>query len=162
MHRYVACVPTDCVWQVAHAPKVIRESKLPEVQAVDDFARRPWRRLRTAVHALPDSPEPPELHRIRILTKRTRYAAEAVVPIVGRRAERFAGAAEALQTILGDYHDAIVAEEWLRSAGAIGRRAYTAGKLGAIVLARADSIRAQWPAAWNSLNRKRLREWFNT
>ena len=152
----------DSLVELANAPKFNKLAELPASQAAVELARRPWRQLRKAVHALPDSPEAPELHRVRILAKRTRYAAEAIAPIVGKRAERFAEAAEALQTVLGDYHDAIVAEEWLRSAGATGRRAYTAGKLGAIVLARADSMRARWPAAWKSLNRKRLREWFNT
>jgi CHAD domain-containing protein len=152
----------DGLVDLAQAPKFSEDAELPAAQAAVELARRPWRRLRKAVHALPDSPEPSDLHRIRILAKRTRYAAEAVAPIVGKRAERFAEAAEALQTVLGDYHDAIVAEEWLGSAGATGRRAYTAGKLGARVLARADWMRARWPAAWNSLSRKRLREWFNS
>ena len=152
----------DSLVELANDPKFNKLAELPASRAAVELARRAWWQLRKAVHALPDSPEAPELHRIRILAKRTRYAAEAVAPIVGKRAERFAEAAEALQTVLGDYHDSIGAEEWLRSAGATGRRAYTAGKLGAIVLARADSMRAQWPAAWKSLNRKRLREWFNT
>jgi CHAD domain-containing protein len=152
----------DSLVELAKAPKFNELAKLPATQVAVELARRPWRRLRKAVQALPDEPDVAQLHRIRILAKRTRYAAEAVASVAGRRAERFAEAAEALQTVLGEYRDAIVAEEWLRSAGGSGRRAYMAGKLGANVLARAEWMRARWPAKWNSLGRKRLREWFNT
>ena len=53
------------------------------------FVRPAWRSLRKAVSALDDTPSDPELHRIRILSKRCRYAAEAVTPVAGRRAARF-------------------------------------------------------------------------
>ena len=52
--------------------------------------RKPWRRLAAAATAIgPDSPDG-ELHACRILAKRARYAAEAVVAIHGRDARRFA------------------------------------------------------------------------
>ena len=148
--------------ELAAAPKFNKLAELNAAQAAVELAQRPWRQLRKAVQALPDSPEVDQLHRIRILAKRTRYAADAVIPMAGRRAARFAAAAEALQTVLGDYHDAIVAEEWLRSTAGSGRKAYAAGALGALILARAEWMRARWPAAWDSLDRKCLREWFNT
>src|SRR5262249_44238819 len=51
---------------------------------------KPWRNLRKAVEALDDDPPDPELHRVRILAKRARYAAEAITPSVGKAARRFA------------------------------------------------------------------------
>jgi len=145
----------------AQAPAFNELAELPAAQVAVELARRPWRRLRKAVQALPESPEPGQLHQVRILAKRTRYAAEAVAPVVGKRAERFAEAAAALQGVLGEYHDAITAESWLRSAAGTGRRAFVAGELAAAVRARGEWMRSRWPAAWDSLNRKRLREWFN-
>jgi CHAD domain-containing protein len=145
----------------AKAPEFNELAELPAAQVAVELARRPWRRLRKTVQALPESPDPDQLHRIRILAKRTRYAAEAVAPVVGKRAVRFAEAAEALQSVLGEYHDAVTAEDWLRSAAESGRRAFAAGELAAAVRARGQSMRSRWPAAWDSLNRKRLREWFN-
>jgi CHAD domain-containing protein len=145
----------------AQAPAFNELAEHPAAQVAVELARRPWRRLRKAVQALPESPEPDQLHQVRILAKRTRYAAEAVAPVVGKRAERFAEAAAALQGVLGEYHDAITAESWLRSAAGTGRRAFIAGELAATVRARGDLLRSRWPAEWDSLNRKRLREWFN-
>jgi CHAD domain-containing protein len=145
----------------AQAPAFNELAELPAAQVAVELARRPWRKLRKAVQALPESPEPDQLHRVRILAKRTRYAAEAVAPVVGKRAERFAEAAAALQGVLGEYHDAITAESWLRSAAGAGRRAFAAGELASLVRARGQWMRSRWPAAWDSLNRKRLREWFN-
>jgi CHAD domain-containing protein len=145
----------------AAAPAFNELADLPAAQVGVELARRPWRRLRKAVQALPESPVPDQLHRIRILAKRTRYAAEAVAPVVGKRAERFAAAAAELQGVLGEYHDAITAETWLRSAAGTGRRAFVAGELAARVRARGEWMRSRWPAAWDFVNRKRLREWFN-
>lgn len=58
-------------------------------------------------------PEDPDAawHRARILAKRTRYAAEAVEPVLGKRAARLARAAEAVQEVLGEHQDAAVAAE---------------------------------------------------
>jgi CHAD domain-containing protein len=145
----------------AQAPAFNELAELPADQVAVELARRPWRRLRKGVQGLPESPEPDQLHRIRILAKRTRYAAEAVAPVVGKRAVRFAEAAAALQSVLGEYHDAVTAETWLRSAAGTGKRAFVAGELAADVRARGEWTRSRWPAAWDSLNRKRLREWFN-
>jgi len=132
----------------AKAPAFNELAELPAVQVALELAR-------------PESAEPAELHRIRILAKRARYAAEAVAPVAGKRAVRFAAAAEAVQSVLGEYHDAVTAEAWLRAAPGTGRRAFVAGELAAAVRARGEWMRARWPAAWDSLNRKRLREWFN-
>ena len=65
-------------------------------------------------------PEPADeaLHEVRIRAKRLRYACEAVAEVVGPPAVQLARAAADLQGVLGDFHDAIVAEDWLRSASA--------------------------------------------
>ena len=77
-----------------------------------------WQRLRDALAALPDPPADADLHRIRTLAKRLRSATEAGVPLFGPNAARFADAVIDIQTVLGDQHDAVVAEEWLRAAAA--------------------------------------------
>jgi CHAD domain-containing protein len=151
----------DSLVEFANAPAFNELADLSAAEVAVELARRPWRRLHKAVQALPDPPEPDQLHRIRILAKRTRYAAEAVAPVAGRRAERFAEAAAALQSVLGEYHDAITAEAWLRSAPGTGRRAFAAGELAAAVRARGEWMKSRWRPAWDSLDRKRLREWFN-
>jgi CHAD domain-containing protein len=77
------------------------------------LVRRPWHKLDRAVARLGDEPQMSELHRVRLLAKRARYAAEAVEPVFGRRARRFATAVTGVQDVLGEMHDAEVAVEWL-------------------------------------------------
>ncbi len=85
-----------------------------------------------------------------------------MIPVAGGRAKRFAEAAEALQSVLGEYRDAVTAESWLRAHAGTGRRAFVTGELAAGMKARAAWMRSRWRSTWESLNRKRLREWFNT
>src|SRR5438309_6571660 len=67
----------------AHSPATLPDGDQPASAVLPALATTPWRRLRSAVRQLPETPTDPELHRIRILAKRTRYAAEAVVPVAG-------------------------------------------------------------------------------
>jgi hypothetical protein len=101
------------------------------VDALPQLVRKPWRRLVRAITALGDDPADEELHDIRIRAKRLRYACEAVAVVVGKPAARLAKDAATLQGVLGDQHDAVVAEEWLREAsrGAKGVSALVAGQL---------------------------------
>ena len=114
-----------------------------------------------AVRALGDEPAPEDLHRIWILAKRARYAAEAAAPVVGRKAAAFAAALADLQTVLGDHQDAMVAEAWLRSAaeGADPALSLAAGELIALQLAEAAACRTQWRRAWEKASAKKLRSW---
>src|SRR5260370_35745059 len=73
----------------AHAPRGTLEADQPASAMLPPLATGPWRRLRSAVRQLPEQPTDPELHRIRILAKRARYAAEAVAPGVGPGAPAF-------------------------------------------------------------------------
>ncbi len=102
------------------------------------------------------------LHEIRIRAKRVRYAAEAAAPVIGNRAKRFAGAATALQTVLGDHQDAVTAAAWLRERAATAgdvELAWVAGLLAAEERADAAAARAEWSALWDALDRRRLRSW---
>src|ERR1700694_133999 len=75
---------------IGRAPATLPEADEPASKVLPPLAAGPWRRLRSAVRQLPDPPTDPELHRIRILAKRARYAAEAVAPVVGRAAAALA------------------------------------------------------------------------
>jgi CHAD domain-containing protein len=131
----------------------------PVAAVLPPLATTPWRRLRSAVGQLPETPTDPELHRIRILAKRARYAAEAVAPVAGPGAEAFARAAAKLQTVLGEHQDSVTAQAWLRAAKVSGRRAFVAGQLIALEGIAAQASRAKWPKVWGALDKKRLREW---
>jgi CHAD domain-containing protein len=143
----------------AHSPATLPEADQPAMTALPALATTPWRRLRSAVRQLPETPTDPELHRIRILAKRARYAAEAVAPVAGPAADAFGKAAAKLQTILGEHQDSVTAQAWLRAAKVSGRRAFVAGQLIALEGIAAQASRAGWVEVWKALDRKRLREW---
>jgi CHAD domain-containing protein len=128
---------------------------------VGELAVRPWKQLRKAVRALDDDPPDAELHAVRIRAKRARYAAEAVAPVVGKGAKRFASAVADLQDVLGEHQDAVVAGQWLRNHLPVGddQAVFVAGELAALEDAAAQASRDDWPDAWAQARRRRLRRW---
>src|SRR6266567_3718137 len=148
--RYVDLL--ESLVAAAHAPMTTLDADQPASQVLPPLATGPWRRLRSAVRQLPEQPTDPELHRIRILAKRARYAAEAVAPVVGA-ATAFARAAAKLQTVLGEHQDSVTAQAWLRAAKVTGRRAFVAGELIALEGIAAEKARSDWPKVWKSLDR---------
>ncbi|HZK73661.1 MAG TPA: CYTH and CHAD domain-containing protein [Clostridia bacterium] len=143
----------------AHAPATLPDAEQPASSVLPMLATGPWRRLRSAIGHLSDPPADAELHRIRILAKRARYAAEAVAPVAGDGAAAFARGAAKLQTILGEHQDSVTAQAWLRGTRISGRRAFVAGELIAMEHVAAEDARKRWPKVWKALDRKNLREW---
>ena len=143
----------------ARAPAVAGEHELPAMQVIPALARRAWRRLRGEVAELGEEPADAALHRIRIRTKRARYAAEVAAAVVGPAADRFARALAEAQGVLGDHQDSVTAQVWLRSVGGRGRRAYAAGEMAALEMAAAARARAAFPEVWRQASAKSLRQW---
>jgi CHAD domain-containing protein len=155
--RYVDLV--ERLVDAAHNPTTVPEADQPGSALLPALATKPWRRLRAAVRQLHVNPADTDLHRIRILAKRARYAAEAVSPVAGPEAAAFAKAAAKLQTVLGEHQDSVTAQAWLRAAKVTGRRAFVAGELIALERIAAEESRRQWTGIWASLDRKKLRDW---
>jgi CHAD domain-containing protein len=133
----------------------------PAAALVPGLMRRPWRRLKRAARALGTNSPDSEWHAVRIRAKRCRYTAEAVAPVCGRRAKRFAAAIAATQDLLGDHQDTVVAEAWLRDAAAtVSAACVAAGELIAAERLERASLRSRWPAAWKRASAKKLRRWF--
>ena len=154
--RYIDLI--ERLVEASRAPALLEVAQQPASTAMPALARRDWKRLRKAVRALPQTPDDAELHRVRILAKRLRYAAEAAAPIAGKIAERQAAIAAELQDVLGDHQDSVTAQRWLREAGQ-GPRAFVAGELCAVEREAAARDRARWVDVWKKLERKRLRKW---
>ena len=134
----------------------------PAERVLPALVRGPWRQLARDVAALGRRPPDEKLHAVRILAKRCRYAAEAVAPAVGGKARRFAEEVAAVQTVLGDLHDAVVAEAWLRDQA--GRSstdgALALGLLVQLELQAAARARTGWQEAWREASRPSHRAWF--
>ena len=145
----------------ATAPPLLRDADAPAAEVLPELVNGPWKKLRKSVVELPPGPSSDELHRVRIHSKRVRYAAEAAAPVVGAKAAKFAEAVAGLQTVLGDLQDAVVSEGWLRkaSAGSPTGQALAAGELIALQRAEGAASRKAWPAAWKKVDRKKRRSW---
>jgi CHAD domain-containing protein len=109
--RYVGLL--GALEDAARAPRIAD----PDV-SLQRVARDAFRRLRKAVRRLGDAPSDEALHEVRIKAKRARYAAEMVAPTGGKPVERFIERARELQDVLGDYQDAVVAQERIRALAA--------------------------------------------
>ena len=89
------------------------------------------------------------MHRIRIVAKRCRYAAELAEPVIGKPARELAAAVTRIQDVLGEHQDAVIADAWLAKAApeCSPPEAYALGMLAEIernlsVRARAESYTA--------------------
>jgi len=124
------------------------------------IVQKPWRRVVDAIEALGPYPSDTQLHEVRILAKRSRYAAEAAAPLLRPAASRFAAAVADLQTVLGDHQDTVLAEAWLRNS-VVGHPEAdaTVRQLIALEQERRRALRAQWPAVWRKANAKKLHNW---
>jgi len=132
----------------------------PAAAALGPRIERAWRKLRRQVRDAGPQPSDTDLHQIRIRAKQLRYAAEASAPVLGRQVARLADAAADLQSVLGDHHDAAVAEDWIRQATVRVRgkgRLLVAGELIGFERVDAAEARAQWPRAWKAVRKAHKR-----
>jgi CHAD domain-containing protein len=157
--RYVELL--DRLVTAAREPMFTEAATASAEAALPDVVRKPWRHLRNAVGDLGDDPPDEALHDVRKRAKRCRYAAEAVAPVVGKRARDFAKAVAGVQEVLGEHQDAVVARAWLgkAAADASASEAYAAGMLAGVELAAAATSRDAFPAAWKAASKKSLRGW---
>lgn len=121
----------DALVVLAANPPLRPEADGPASSVLPPLVAKSWRQLRRHVRQLDDPPADEALHRTRILAKRVRYAAEAVRPAAPKEAAYFARHAAAIQTVLGDQHDFVVAGQWLEAHAAAlrGGAAFAAGRL---------------------------------
>ena len=132
-------------------PKLVRRS-------LEDVAKAMRRADRTEGGARTEL-----LHEARKAAKRTRYAAEALEPAVGKPARALAAAMEQFQEELGHHLDTLVTQDRLRSlADGTGdpRTAFTLGRLHALAGVRAERSEADVDAAW-AVARKASRRWLD-
>jgi CHAD domain-containing protein len=145
---------------LVQAPPVNAAAAIRAAAVAGSLVAGPWEKLRKGVRGLRRNPTDTQLHRIRILAKRTRYAAMAVEPAV-EAAHAFAAAAADLQTVLGDHQDAVTTEAWLAAAPTSGRQAFVAGQLAGLERAVAVEMRSRWREAWKALSEPGLRAWMD-
>ncbi|MDT9690360.1 CYTH and CHAD domain-containing protein [Streptomyces sp. P9(2023)] len=101
------------------------------------------------------------MHEARKAAKRARYAAEAARPALGKPAKRFAKRMKAVQTVLGDHQDSVVARDALRDlaiqAHAAGESAFTWGLLHGQEEAAGAAGEREFPEVWAKASAPKLR-----
>ncbi len=125
----------------------------PARKLVRKLVTRSWKRLERDVQALAEIPEDAALHAVRIRAKRCRYAAEAQIPVAGKRANRFVHKLGALQDELGRIQDAALEQSWLSPFTQDERTATAASALEALARAEAEGAKLQWRRSWKAVRR---------
>lgn len=125
-------------------------ARQPAAKVLPRLVRRPVRDLRREVSRQGRTPDDEGLHRIRIMVKRARYAAELASPAIGRKARRSARKLARVQNLLGEHNDACVAVLRLRDLGERTDQngAWASGLLGGLAVARAAECRGRFASVW--------------
>lgn len=163
--RYATLI--DKLDAVATNPPWTPRAAEPAVDVLPGRVTKAFKRLRRRVEAVTDAPDrrtrDQRLHEVRKAAKRARYAAEPLVDVLGRDAERFTKATKKLQSVLGDYQDAVVTQPVLRQlavqAHLDGENGFTYGRLHGRQQALAASLRASYHQAWARAKAKKRRSW---
>lgn len=160
----------------AREPQLTPLAALPARDVLPPLVAAAWQRLvrnadRLARAAARDvaGPADTDLHRVRILAKRARYAAETASTALGagrgRAATRFARRLADLQQLLGEHQDLTGVIRELRDAvGAHAsdeQMAFAAGRLLEREVAATCEARAAFPGLWAELRRPKLRRWLD-
>ncbi|WP_327175807.1 CYTH and CHAD domain-containing protein [Streptomyces sp. NBC_01335] len=118
-------------------------------------------RVRHALDLPPGHDRDLAMHEARKAAKRTRYAAEAARPALGKPAKRLAERVKAVQSLLGDHQDGVVARAALRAmavhAHGAGESAFTWGVLYGREEATAARLEDELPRVWDRASGARLR-----
>lgn len=133
---------------------------------INRFVNAERRRLKAKVKTHHRASDPTSagaaLHEVRKSAKRLRYAAEAAVPIFGKKAARIAKAAEDIQTILGEHQDSVICREKLYSLTTAppgaeeAKIGFAYGRLHALEQHRAAEARSDFLQVWRASPPKRL------
>jgi CHAD domain-containing protein len=142
-------------------PPLSAAATVPADKALPPAIGRTYRRTRRRMHhaqqAAPGAGRDTALHETRKAAKRARYAAEAAQPALGKKTRRFAKRMKAVQSALGDHHDAVNARAAAREIGVrahlAGENAFTFGLLRERTVRDAAAYEAEALQAWKDAKR---------
>jgi CHAD domain-containing protein len=162
--RYIVLLErlVDAAWEPMTSPA----AEEPVSKVVPELLTATWKQIAHRARRLSKPTATDEdWHKTRIRSKQLRYAADAVEPMFGKPARGLAKQAEAVQEVLGEHQDAVIAADLLRtmatSRGA-GTVAFTLGVLHSRQTDAAESARAEFRRVWKEASRSRHRRWLAT
>jgi CHAD domain-containing protein len=111
--------------------------------------------VRRALELEPGTDRDSAIHEARKKAKRTRYAAEAARPALGKPAKSMVRSMKVLQNLLGEHQDSVMARQTLRELSAVahaaGESAFTYGLLYGREEQRAAAVEAELPGLWDGI-----------
>ncbi|MDH6622484.1 CHAD domain-containing protein [Streptomyces sp. LBL] len=162
--RYVALLDSlaDLVAQPPLRRKAAREPKAVTAKAVlkeyDRFAGR----VRAALELSPGTDRDKALHQARKAAKKARYVTEPARASLGKPAQRLGKRVKAVQKVLGDHQDSVVARDELRrlagAAGTVGEASFTWGLLYGREQVSARERQRELPGVWARASDPALRK----
>ncbi|MFJ8396598.1 CHAD domain-containing protein [Streptomyces sp. NPDC094144] len=146
-------------------PPLLAAAAKPPGKALPRAVHKDHRRLAHRIaHALELPPGPERdiaLHEARKAAKRARYAAEAARPALGKPARKSVQRLKAVQGVLGDHQDSVVAREALRAlavqAQLSGEPSFTWGLLYGREERTAAARERELPGVWAAAARAEIR-----
>ena len=160
----------DALDQVVASPALAADAEGRAVKVVPRLIQRDAKGLRRAVKAIVRAADAHDrdlaFHEARKKAKRLRYAAESAFPVFPQRATALASAAEAVQGVLGEHQDTVVARQTLRECGVSahlsGENGFTFGRLHALEQKRAAELEQGFADVWEDFPRGGMRRWLRS
>ena len=154
--RYFALL--DAVDALVADPPFTPAAREKAVKVLPELVDRTYRRLAKRAGGARDDVA---LHEARKAAKRLRYAVEVSEPRFGKRAAKYRKKVKAVQELLGEHQDGVVARPVLRELGAKaqldGENGFTFGLLHGLETAAAQRVEDRFPEAWRRLGKPKLR-----
>jgi CHAD domain-containing protein len=165
--RYVALL--DERDRLLTDPPLTDAARRPAADELPDAVARTYRRVRSRIRRAWKAPTSRDreigLHEARKAAKRARYAAEAVVPVFGRPARRFARQQERVQSVLGDHQDTVITRGLMRDLAVRAHRAKENAFAYGVLYEREDTearrLQAKARRTWKKANRPAYRRWLH-
>jgi len=136
----------------------------PATEVLRKQLRRTYRRIKRHVdeaRAAEGEHRGELFHEVRKSAKRARYAGDAAAEALGDQAEDYAKAMKAVQEVLGDYQDGVVARQELRALAVAahldGQNAFTYGRLHALEQVAGERALEKFDGAWRQAKRSRVK-----
>jgi CHAD domain-containing protein len=127
-----------------------------------DLAKQEFSKLRKVIRQAGHTPNNANIHRIRIKTKRARYAAELAESTVGKSATRFIDKARVVQDLLGLHQDAYKADAYIQAflkQSTSMRAAFIAGRMAERQRRRREKAKEKMKRLLNSLLKRGEKAW---
>ncbi|GAA2395177.1 CHAD domain-containing protein [Streptomyces coeruleofuscus] len=132
-----------------------KKPRKPIAEAVQKDFRKVAGLVERAVELEPGTDRDVAIHEARKKTKRARYAAEAARPALGKPAKDLVKSMKALQILLGEHQDSVMARQALRELSAVahaaGESSFTYGLLHEREEQRAVRVETELPGFWERI-----------